>query len=76
MLKKGIEYYHEEVEVYPIWLCPAKAMDVGKNFRKNLSFHSIIQISLMAKYISILQTNEKERQSEVTYEGTQLDNHL
>ena len=30
MLKKGIEYYHEEVEVYPIWLCPAKAMDVGK----------------------------------------------
>jgi len=41
MLKKGIEYYHEEVEVYPIWLCPAKAMDVGKNFRKILSFHSI-----------------------------------
>ena len=29
-LKKGIEYYHEEVEVYPIWLCPAKAMDVGE----------------------------------------------
>ena len=24
-LMKGIEFYHDEVEVYPIWLCPAKA---------------------------------------------------
>jgi hypothetical protein len=31
-LKKGIEFYHEAVEVYPIWLCPAKAMDVGNLF--------------------------------------------
>ena len=28
-LKKGIEFYHDEVDVYPIWLCPAKAMDTG-----------------------------------------------
>ena len=28
-LKRGIEFYHEAVEVYPIWLCPAKAMDTG-----------------------------------------------
>lgn len=29
-LKKGIEFYHDEVDVYPIWLCPAKAMDTGQ----------------------------------------------
>ena len=23
-LKEGIEFYHDEVDVYPIWLCPAK----------------------------------------------------
>lgn len=28
-LEKGIEYYHQQCEVYPIWLCPAKAMDTG-----------------------------------------------
>lgn len=28
-LKKGIEFYHEQVEVYPVWLCPAKAFDTG-----------------------------------------------
>ena len=28
-LKKAIEFFHEQVEVYPIWLCPAKAMDTG-----------------------------------------------
>ena len=28
-LTKGIEMYHDEVEVYPIWLCPAKAFDTG-----------------------------------------------
>ncbi len=35
LLKKGIEFYHDEVEVYPIWLCPAKAMDVGKSSSMN-----------------------------------------
>ena len=29
LLKDGLEFYHETVEVYPIWLCPAKAMDTG-----------------------------------------------
>ena len=28
-LKKSLEFFHEEVEIYPIWLCPAKAMDTG-----------------------------------------------
>ena len=28
-LKKGIEFYHDEIDVYPVWLCPAKAMDSG-----------------------------------------------
>lgn len=28
-LKKGIEFYHDQVNVYPLWLCPAKAMDTG-----------------------------------------------
>ena len=28
-LNKAIEFFHEQVEVYPIWLCPAKAMDTG-----------------------------------------------
>ena len=29
LLKKSLEFYHDEVEIYPIWLCPAKAMDTG-----------------------------------------------
>ena len=28
-LKKGIEFYHQECQVYPVWLCPAKCMDTG-----------------------------------------------
>ncbi len=28
-LKAGIEFFHDEVDIYPLWLCPAKAMDTG-----------------------------------------------
>ena len=28
-LKKAVEYYHEEVEIYPLWLCPALALETG-----------------------------------------------
>jgi delta24-sterol reductase len=28
-LTKAIEFFHQIVNVYPIWLCPAKAMDTG-----------------------------------------------
>jgi len=41
-LKKAIEFFHEQVEVYPIWLCPAKAMDTGPvNALKDESKESI-----------------------------------
>ena len=27
--KKAIEFSHDEIDLYPIWLCPGKAMDTG-----------------------------------------------
>ena len=28
-LKKAVEFYHDQVEIYPLWLCPAVALDTG-----------------------------------------------
>lgn len=30
-LKEAIEFYHDTVQIYPLWLCPAKALDTGAN---------------------------------------------
>ena len=29
-LKKSIEFFDDTVEIYPLWLCPARALDTGQ----------------------------------------------
>ena len=30
-LKESVEFFDDTVGIYPLWLCPARALDTGEN---------------------------------------------